>query len=59
MALTTCIRTHDGTVHIVPFSVFARIAYGEMPIAQLESHEEIVRSILKDWMQNLLARETA
>lgn len=59
MALTTCIHAPNGNIYVVPLSIFARIAYGEMPLSQLESHEEIVRAILKDWMQDLLTRETA
>lgn len=56
MSLTTCIYDHHGNVHVVPLSVFTRIAHGEMPLSQLDDHEDIIRAILKDWMQDLLER---
>lgn len=58
MALITCITTSDHTVHVIPLSLLARIAHGEIPLSHLDDYEQIIRAILKDWIHDRLTRET-
>ena len=55
MALITCITTSDHTVHVIPLSVLARIAHGEIPLSHLDDHEMIIRAILQEWLDDYLA----
>lgn len=46
------------TVHVVPLSVFQRIAEEEIPVTDLECWERIIPVIIKEWLSSLGAEPT-
>ena len=48
-----CIPTIDGNAHVVPEEVFTKIISGEMKITEMDDWEPVIRTALKEWLDNL------
>jgi len=48
-----CIPTIDGNVHVIPEEVFTKIISGEMKITEMDDWEPVIRTALKEWLDNL------
>lgn len=47
------IATMDGNAHVIPVACIQRVIDGDLPFAEVEGCNEIVRPILREWLESL------
>ena len=40
----------NGNTHTIPLSTLKKIASGKIPVSDLEEHEKIIPTIVKEWL---------
>ena len=48
------ISTDDGNEHVIPISVFEKIADGRMSLLELDDWPKIMRVVVREWALNLM-----
>ena len=48
------ISTDDGNEHVIPISVFEKIADGRMSLLELDNWYSIIRVVVREWALNLM-----
>ncbi|MBY5942315.1 hypothetical protein KUW00_15655 [Halomonas sp. DP5N14-9] len=51
-----CIPTPDGKAHVVPEAMIENIISGKISIDDVDDRDQVIRAILKDWL-NIKLRE--
>ncbi|MDL4860789.1 hypothetical protein NPJ88_000430 [Halomonas elongata] len=49
----TILTAPNGDAHIIPLVVFQRIANGTLSVDDIDNRDQVLRAVIKDWLETL------